>query len=203
MNSWALKSPNFVVIGIRPFIYHFSSRKFWLKNHQKTLLLSHIQELTKMTYWQRLIISRTKRLNFWQKFLHFIFCQKYFLEFELILDGDRLSVCPCFNSRCIMDWNVSSLSHVWTFLNMMNREYLVENFQVLYNWLFRNFQFSNFNFFSSVWIMIEMTLSNSILDGLGMMFFGETSLKTSQTFNLDKFHFRWLKISVIGIGKAA
>ena len=105
-----------------------------------------------MTYWHGLIISRTKRLNFWQKFLHFIFCQKYFLEsIRIILDGDRLSVhsekSPCFNSRCIMDWNVSSLSHVWTFLNMMNREYLVENFQVLYNWLFRNFQFSNFNFF--------------------------------------------------------
>ena len=128
-----------------------------------------------MTYWHGLIISRTKRLNFWQKFLHFIFCQKYFLEsIRIILDGDRLSVhsekSPCFNSRCIMDWNVSSLSHVWTFLNMMNREYLVENFQVLYNWLFRNFQFSNFNFFSSVWIMIEMTLSNSILDGPGTMF---------------------------------
>ena len=128
-----------------------------------------------MTYWHGLIISRTKRLNFWQKFLHFIFCQKYFLEsIRIILDGDRLSVhsekSPCFNSRCIMDWNVSSLSHVWTFLNMMNREYLVENFQVLYNWLFRNFQFSNFNFFSSVWIMIEMTLSNSIHDGPGTMF---------------------------------
>ena len=130
------------------------SQKFRLKIHQKISLLPHIQKLTKMTYWHGLIISRTKRLNFWQKFLHFIFCQKYFLDsIRIILDGDRLSVhsekSPCFNSRCIMDWNVSSLSHVWTFLNMMNREYLVENFQVLYNWLFRNFQFSNFNFFQA------------------------------------------------------
>ena len=108
--------------------------------------------------------------------------------------------CSCFNSRCIMDWNVSSLSHVWTFLNMMNREYLVENFQVLYNWLFRNFQFSNFNFFSSVWIMIEMTLSNSILDGLGMMFFLWNKFKNVSNFHFRQVAFRWLEISVIGIG---
>ena len=177
MNSRALKSPNFVVsfkLLEKGHLYTISVVVNFVSKFIKKLL-SHIQKLTKMTYWHGLIISRTKRLNFWQKFLHFIFCQKYFLEsIRIILDGDRLSVhsekSPCFNSRCIMDWNVSSLSHVWTFLNMMNREYLVENFQVLYNWLFRNFQFSNFNFFSSVWIMIEMTLSNSILDGPGTMF---------------------------------
>ena len=108
-----------------------------------------------MTYWHGLIISRTKRLNFWQKFLHFIFCQKILSRVNSNNFRWRQIICtqrkksPCFNSRCIMDWNVSSLSHVWTFLNMMNREYLVENFQVLYNCLFRNFQFSNFNFFQA------------------------------------------------------
>ena len=130
------------------------------------------------------------------------------LRWRLKVRAQRKS--PCFNSRCIMDWNVSSLSHVWTFLNMMNRKYLVQNFQVLYNWLFRNFQFSNFNFFSSVWIMIEVTLSNSILDGLGMMFLYVTSLKSSQTFSLKwgasswwPFgpNYAWGSIETVTIGK--
>ena len=74
-----------------------------------------------------------------------------------ILSRDRLPIgMTCTKSPCFKG---SPVGVLWTgmypaphmcmniFLNMMNREYLVENFQVLYNWLFRNFQFSNFNFF--------------------------------------------------------
>ena len=107
-------------IGKRPFIYHFSENfqfKISTQNSSKNFIVAAYSKIDKNDLLTWTDYQQNKKVEFLTGIFTFHLLPKILsrinsnnLRWRLKVRAQRKS--PCFNSRCIMDWNVSSLSHV-------------------------------------------------------------------------------------------